>query len=978
MPGSIEVNGVVFTPENIDLIAQAVVGVIQTTAKDPSQYEVAATLEGITTLPVFKQSGNAFTLVRVLATLLKGADGKHVELRASATHLQWRLAGAAEWTDLLPIAVLVQEATDIYGSDIESLRSLKFDGVEKTDEGLYFYADGQLIAGPIEVGSGSGGGAGGGGGGSTIRLQNLGSSSVGVAAGSTVVIQYNFTSVDAETGEPTGDATATCYVNGIRVATRNIPQGTNAFDLTPFLAEGLNTVRVQVTDSYGATRQISIGVTVVDVSLHSTFNAGVPYSSPVVFPVTPVGSGTKTIRFFLDREELAPLVTTATNRQLTCTLPAMTHGAHILEVFASMSVEGVTLLSNTLVYSIIYMEEGHDGVIISSPFMQAFASQYDNIVIPFLVYDPQSLTAQVDLKVNGDTVSALTVGRTLQQWAHRVNEPGEVTLEIASRTASRTFTLLVDPSSVIVEAETVGLQLFLSSAGRSNSQNNRSEWTYDLIQAQLDGLNFETNGWVQDTGGVTVMRVSAGAEIVIPFKIFQSDFKQTGKTVEFEFSIHDVEDFSVPLIRCWSGSRGFRITPNEVRFASQLSSLAARFKEDEVIRVSIVVHNVFDKRLILLYLNGIASGAVQYSASDNFAQSTPENIIIGDERAIVDIYNISVYNTALNSLQILNNYIADTAGTAKKLAVFERNQICDSSGEIEYMSLLYRLPCMTVTGILPTFKGDKKTVKIAFEDIANPEKSFTSENVQIDVQGTSSQYYPRKNFKTKHNSGFDMTESGENQSKYVLQGNDVPAKVFCEKTDFAESSGTHNTGLAKFINDLLVAHGILTPPQADNAAVRTTVDGYPVAMFHRATEDAPRIFIGKYNFNHDKDAQEVFGLTGNAECWEFLNNTSDLCLFKSDDFSGEWGNDLEARYPDGYEDNTNIQALWTWVVSCIGDAGKFKSELEQHFDRDNLLSYCLITELFGMVDQRAKNMLVTSWGNEGGGANPYRLVLICR
>jgi hypothetical protein len=35
-------------------------------------------------------------------------------------------------------------------------------------------------------------------------------------------------------------------VNGVKVATRNIRQGAGAFDVAPFLTEGVNTVRVQV------------------------------------------------------------------------------------------------------------------------------------------------------------------------------------------------------------------------------------------------------------------------------------------------------------------------------------------------------------------------------------------------------------------------------------------------------------------------------------------------------------------------------------------------------------------------------------------------------------------------------------------------------------------------------------------------------------------------------------------------------------
>jgi hypothetical protein len=139
--------------------------------------------------------------------------------------------------------------------------------------------------------------------------------------------------------------------------------------------------------------------------------------------------------------------------------------------------------------------------------------------------------------------------------------------------------------------------------------------------------------------------------------------------------VWDVEDFSIPVLSCWSGSRGFRITPNEAVFASLLSQMSARFKEDEIIRISFVVEDRYDRRLILTYINSVASGARQYSLQDDFSQASAVDITVGAAgTATVDVYNIRVYGTALNSMQILNNYIADTSNVAKKLAVFDRNQ----------------------------------------------------------------------------------------------------------------------------------------------------------------------------------------------------------------------------------------------------------------------------------------------------------------
>lgn len=81
------------TPEILEKITSEVVNNIQTTSKDPGQYEEVESLTGITSIPVFQQSGSTFKLVRVLLSILKGVDGKEVHLQSTETHLQWR------WTD---------------------------------------------------------------------------------------------------------------------------------------------------------------------------------------------------------------------------------------------------------------------------------------------------------------------------------------------------------------------------------------------------------------------------------------------------------------------------------------------------------------------------------------------------------------------------------------------------------------------------------------------------------------------------------------------------------------------------------------------------------------------------------------------------------------------------------------------------------------------------------------------------------------
>ena len=362
-----------------------------------------------------------------------------------------------------------------------------------------------------------------------------------------------------------------------------------------------------------------------------------------------------------------------------------------------------------------------------------------------------------------------------------------------------------------------------------------------------------------------------------------------------------------------------------------------------------------------IYINGIKSQSLQYPANDGFVQPSPVDITVVSSTAAIDIYNIRSYSNNLNAQQLLDNYIADMDDIDKKLTIFNRNQVYDTYGNLSYSKMLEQIPCLIITGELSQFKGDKKTVSIEYVDKNHPEKSFTADDVVLNVQGTSSQYYPRKNYKGQFKKGFNMTESGKHEDAFTLDENAVlPAINFCWKADFAESSGTHNTGLANYIGWMLKEAGILTEPQKKNGLIRTTVYGEPCLIFHRASAGDTPLFIGKYNFNTDKSAENTFGYAEGDESWEFLNNTSDRSNFRSADFSNDdWKNDFEGRYPDGNEDISHMKEVFAWVVSCKDNIEKFKAEFAEHFNKKTILFYYLITLVFGMVDQRAKNQFLT-------------------
>ena len=909
-----------------------------------------------------------------------------------------------------------------YAKELEAIKKLlekKVDNGYSKDGNLYLTSGGIVVSDAIPVGSGSGGGGGtsslgeltnvdeivdqdpdesrvlvqeagsslwtvknlseigggGGGGGVTMKLVSVTDTLITTVEGAAVTVGYNFTSVYQDDGSETGPGTATYTVNSQKVGMVSISQGNNYFDPTEHLITGSNTVRVTVKDSTGSSRSLSYTIEVISMSISSSIDPALVYSGEIVYRYTPVGAINKTVHFVLDGKELGTVETSASNRQLTYVIPRQTHGAHLLQVYMTALINEELIRSNTLTNDLICIVEGDNTPIVASSFAQTAVRQYDRLTIPFVVYTPDSSLSEVTLSANNATVSTQSVDRTLHEWNYRIPQSGDLSLKISSGSASRTFTLTVSPAEVIVEPEKANLQLWLTSQNRSNNDNNRNEWKYGDISADLTGFNFKTNGWISERDS-TSLRVSGDARVRIPLKIFKDDFRATGKTIEFEFSTRDVTDYEAIAIECVNGGIGLQISSQKAVFSSEQTTIDTRFKEEERVRISFVVEKRTLNRLIYIYINGIMSGAAQYPSEDNFQQKVPQDIVIGSEGCTIDLYNIRVYDNDLNQYQMLDNFIGDLDDYDKALAIYNRNQVYNDYGDITYQKVLERLPCLIFEGPLPTYKGDKKTNKVYFTDLQEPGRSFSCENVQNDVQGTSSQYYPRKNWKFKFKADITYTESGRTSPTYALRADSIPVNAFCVKADFAESSGTHNTGMAKVINSLLIEMGLTTPPQKTNKEVRTTVDGYPIAIFHRETASDTLEFVGKYNFNNDKSTADTFGFSEGDESWEFSNNTSDRCLFKSADFSGtDWMNDFESRYPDDdainaeYEAGTRkpekLMAVTSWVVSTKDNLEKFKNEVRNHFNLDNLIAYYLITELFGMVDQRAKNMFLTYFHEEG-------------
>lgn len=589
-------------------------------------------------------------------------------------------------------------------------------------------------------------GVGGGGTGVVVRLVNQnGTAALTTSYGSAANLMFTF--VSTEDDIPTGNGVCKITVNGINKITMNVPQGLNSIDVSSFLAIGPNNITVTVTDIYDRARILNYTVTVIKLTIESNFDATVPYTGDITYKYTAYGSIEKVVHFVIDGKEVGTVVTSLSGKQATRTISKMSHGSHRLEVYSTADVDNTTLTSPKLTYDIICLEDGAIEPIIATTCELESVSQGEQITIPYIVYDPTKLSCDITLTVytmdNGEeiahTTQSITVDRSQQHWTLRKYPVGSVYFKIQYGEVYKIHNIPVEESRIKIEAETNDLELHLTSEGRSNNEIDPTSWAYGDIETTFENINWATTGWIPDENGDTCLRLNGTATAEINFQPFKDDLRIYGKTLELEFVIRDVNNRDATVISCMSGDIGFEVKPDTAYIRSEGNEVFCNYKDEERVRLAFVIEASSEHRLLLIYLNGVLSDAVQYTTTDNFQQSVPVNITIGSPDCGVDVYTIRSYSTALPSQTIVTNYIADMADIVRKTEIFEENDIYDEYGAISFAKAREKNSCMIIIGTLPQSKGDKKNGKVVYYDVEDSNLNF-EDTMQIDVQGTSSQW----------------------------------------------------------------------------------------------------------------------------------------------------------------------------------------------------------------------------------------------
>ena len=324
----------------------------------------------------------------------------------------------------------------------------------------------------------------------------------------------------------------------------------------------------------------------------------------------------------------------------------------------------------------------------------------------------------------------------------------------------------------------------------------------------------------------------------------------------------------------FDGQHGICIGAQDALFTNGVDTVNVSYVEDKIINLSVVYshgngESDGNNKLMSIYLNGMLTGVARSTLGEAWSIGNDDTmeIVFNSQYCDFDLYKIRVYNQPLTLPAVLTNYTVDlkdpVAYDLTQLAVVN-NTIGES--QLVYDEMLnynanhpdgYIMPYLVFTtkyandNVLPYSKSRKiKDVQMEFVN-TGLERAYTTgelgelaeragqtveeyymhhcpswkgDNITLQVQGTSSEFYPRRNYKAKtkdDNGNINMyMNRGPFAQKYLdpeqledthlkffyYDNNTVGTTKFTLKIDYMESSGTYNMGFANLVKNAYTHH----------------------------------------------------------------------------------------------------------------------------------------------------------------------------
>ena len=798
----------------------------------------------------------------------------------------------------------------------------KFDNVEvneaetnDTQTALDFYANGEVVKTVYF--------SGGGGGSATIPpyISTILPENSILGLDGVFNLQLDFSS------SVIGRGTVKIFVNDVESISMSIPQGENTIPMTDaYFTKGNNRVTVYVIDRTGQmSNSLTFYVRYGSLEITSDFDAYTAYEPGAVvryyFTPTAVDTSLALTMYMKIDGEVKDGVSCSSDTRGYFTFPNnLEVGAHFCQAYV---VDSAGSTSNVLSFNFIILDSV--SLVVASDTINPIVEEGEQLSLDYKVYMRGATSFITKTYIDENLVNTGTCGLDFAYYRTNTLTEGIHTIKMEVYDVTETvsdyiiWTITVTPSTYEMLQPVKAGSLFIGTAqNMTNSSENKEVWRgTDQDGAIVDGIlhNFAFNsesGWVDDE-----LLISGASSVEIPITPLANNARY-GFTLDIEFASKMIGVDDALVLNLWDDEKdcGIKITTEQVILRSAEGNQAdLYFTDSEMTSVIFVIDR--NEATAKIYLNGVMCSA--FHLSDYSIDGVPyledftvNNTIMLGGSGHARIKNLRVYQVALSTDEILNNFMANETRKAEQKALVEFQK-----GD--------HLPTLTIyCDFSGLGKDDKKPCAITYvsTDEEKYGKSFTLTHKKstCQYQGTSSMAYPIKNYRINL-----ADETGEKWKYDFPYGQ--PERRYTLKADFMSSGHWTNTGLTKWINKNLYNYDLddektMNPKKwydINNGGsindTRECIYGFPCRLIlvndgntplnEGQNEPTPGNTkdMGIFNFNHDKDATDTMGFDQDI----FPNCASYEVTANSDTSAGAFMHYEQGVHSEKvYENNGNI------------------------------------------------------------------------
>lgn len=643
-------------------------------------------------------------------------------------------------------------------------------------------------------------------------ISRLGESSIQCLYGGSCEIGYNFAAYDA-TNDIVGDGEATWYIGSVAVATSVAYQGDNTFDIGKYLNVGTNNIKLSISvDTGGDTPTVATKTwTINAIKMYIDWE----YDETIVnngdtFTIrwTPYGDLLKTTHIVIDGSEVATSETTRNGTAQTLTLDSLEHGGHLVRLYLTATINDKIIPSDSVYHGMMF-DRGKDDIIIASSYPDGKLTQYNTAKIKFTVYDPNNLTADVKLAIDGIEIETRkNVDRTVQEWNYTPSEAGMKVLTISSGDSVRTIN--IDVEELDIDNEEIQGYAFKLKASDLSGNEALKVWNSNGVDITFSN-NFDWhNGGIKtelDEYGNSrqYICIKAGTTATINYELFANDAKVSGKNLKVIFKTMNCRDRDSTWLTCMDEGIGIELYANNGVARSVQNETSFKYKENSYIELDYDISSDSSFRYIQTYFDGVLASTKVYAEDDNFTQSNKKKIVIGSLDCDVYIYLVKAYEFYLTRDDHIENFIADAPNANEMLRRYERNDILNTAGEIDYEKLAAKNQnCRVHLWDIPRMTEGKKdyVTGCSYQQIykgGDKRHQITANNVTINIQGTSSVDYKDSGANTDGNFTEGFTDgNGEHIDGYSMSDDSIPVNYFNTKVNIASCENINNMCIAEW------------------------------------------------------------------------------------------------------------------------------------------------------------------------------------